>query len=113
MNIFQVKYVQANARRLLDAIDAVELKYEAVGNQVFWGCSETSQLKRTSMDLTKALAVLRGSTAVLPFPLLKSSIKRTYDKQGKISAIKKLRVLTGVVLKDAKKMVDRWEGGWK
>jgi hypothetical protein len=58
MNLPAMERAETEARRFLTAV--VEMKIKLKDDEMAWfGCQESGRLRRSSMDLTRALANLR------------------------------------------------------
>ena len=58
MNMINMKRAKETAKRFLDRVAEMEIKLSE--NEMAWfGCPESGALRRSSMDLTRALSALR------------------------------------------------------
>ena len=58
MNGYDLHNAEEMAKRFLLTVQAMDDRYKA-DNSAFYGCKESAAVRRASMDLTRALAVLR------------------------------------------------------
>jgi hypothetical protein len=60
MNIHNIQQAKEEAQRFLKKVEDVEARYAKEGRSMFLcGCSETGAVRRSSLDLSKALSDMR------------------------------------------------------
>jgi hypothetical protein len=58
MNMVSIDRAKKRVKEFLDRVAEMEIKFEE-DETAFYGCRESAALRRSSMDLTRALADLR------------------------------------------------------